>query len=484
MNENNTTSTVLVVDDEEIGRESMEFILESEGYNLAFAASGEEAIAKARVLQPDVILLDVMMPRMDGFDTCAHMRKDPLIAEVPIVFVTALSENTMRLMGLESGADDYITKPVNRHELRLRIRNITRLNRYRKLLAERSKFEWVVEEAQDGYLLLTEHDLITYANSTARRYLALSLHLELPQPAITFSSQASRQFQCEPHNAWEDWPLSCETTRYLVRAETPKERALWLEVRTHQLTNPGVDGTIVSLRDVTEQVSRTQKTWFFQDIIAHKLNTPLQALGGLDYVLAQEELNENTREMLELARNGSHELQERVYRILHYLNEDRGHDNPLHTPLDKLIEVMEDLRTDLQVSLHLHGTLPEGFVAMSQANLYALLWELCGNAKKFHPQHTPQIEIQAQCLTPKQLTLLVRDDGCNLPSEVLEKVWIPYFQHEKFFTGQQEGMGLGLPMVASLVWNAGGSCCLRNREHGVGIEVEIILPTIQHEASI
>ena len=104
-----------------------------------FAANGAAALEEATRKAPDVILLDVMMPQMDGFEVCRHLRLDPLLAEVAIILVTALEDRPSRLRGLEVGADDFISKPVDVIELRTRIRNVVRLNRYRKLLQERAK---------------------------------------------------------------------------------------------------------------------------------------------------------------------------------------------------------------------------------------------------------------------------------------------------------------------------------------------------------
>ena len=135
------TSTILIVDDESAGRQTLESILEGQGYHLEIAENGLEALAKAAELLPDVILLDVMMPVMDGFEVCKRIRNTPALAEIPIIMLTALDDRQSFLSGLESGADDYITKPYDRHELRARLLGITRLNRYRKLLDDRADIE-------------------------------------------------------------------------------------------------------------------------------------------------------------------------------------------------------------------------------------------------------------------------------------------------------------------------------------------------------
>ena len=135
------SSMVLIVDDEYAGRETLQSVLEGEGYQLEMAENGMQAIEKARKLLPDVILLDVMMPGMTGFEVCQRIRSDPAIAEIPIIVLTALDDRESLLTALKAGADDFISKPFDRYELRARLLGITRLNRYQKLIQERTKLQ-------------------------------------------------------------------------------------------------------------------------------------------------------------------------------------------------------------------------------------------------------------------------------------------------------------------------------------------------------
>src|SRR5512146_1988161 len=97
------SSTVLIVDDEESGRQTIESVLEGEGYTIELAENGFQAIEKARKLLPDVILLDVMMPGMTGFEVCQRIRSDPQMAEIPIIILTALDDRESMLSGLKAG---------------------------------------------------------------------------------------------------------------------------------------------------------------------------------------------------------------------------------------------------------------------------------------------------------------------------------------------------------------------------------------------
>jgi diguanylate cyclase len=143
-------SIVLIVDDEIVSRYTVKMLLETEGYELIFAESGAEALEKAQRFIPDVMLLDVMMPEIDGFEVCQRLRTDPRLAELPIVMVTALDDRESRLRGLEVGADDFMSKPFDKDELRARIRTITRLNRYRRLV-----------ETEEQLVYLANYDILT-----------------------------------------------------------------------------------------------------------------------------------------------------------------------------------------------------------------------------------------------------------------------------------------------------------------------------------
>ena len=142
---------ILIVDDEPAGRETLESILEPEGYYLVLAENGYQAIEQAKAIQPDVILLDVMMPGMNGFEVCRRIRSEKGLAEVPILFLTALDDRQSLLNGLEAGADDFISKPFDRYELRARLLGITRLNRYRKLMVERKNLEEAHKQLLSAY---------------------------------------------------------------------------------------------------------------------------------------------------------------------------------------------------------------------------------------------------------------------------------------------------------------------------------------------
>jgi signal transduction histidine kinase/DNA-binding response OmpR family regulator len=121
---------ILIVDDERHNRELLEIMLRPEGFLLLSAASGEEALALIARQPPDLILLDVMMPGMTGYDVAGKIKSEPATKHIPVIMLTALDDRNARMLGLNAGAEDFLTKPVDRPELSVRVRNLLRIKAY------------------------------------------------------------------------------------------------------------------------------------------------------------------------------------------------------------------------------------------------------------------------------------------------------------------------------------------------------------------
>jgi two-component system phosphate regulon response regulator PhoB len=120
---------ILVVDDEPEAVELLEFNIKQAGFDVLVAADGSEALKKAHGALPSLVLLDLMLPEVDGLEVCKMLRRDPATASIPIIMVTAKATEIDRILGLELGADDYITKPFSPRELVLRVKKLLQRER-------------------------------------------------------------------------------------------------------------------------------------------------------------------------------------------------------------------------------------------------------------------------------------------------------------------------------------------------------------------
>lgn len=172
----------MIVDDDVIMREMLKALLDGMPFDLAFAEDGLEGLALAREIRPDIIILDAMMPNMNGFEVCRQVRADPEIAEVAVIMVTALDNDHAKISGLEAGVDDFLSKPLNRLELELRVRNLHATHRYRQLLEERARLKAALAELKTSNLQLhTLSQQMLEAQENERRQVAIDLHDEIGQ---------------------------------------------------------------------------------------------------------------------------------------------------------------------------------------------------------------------------------------------------------------------------------------------------------------
>jgi two-component system, cell cycle response regulator len=475
--------TILIADDEDIGRMTLARQLKLHGYQIVEARDGLEALARASDTRPDVVLLDLMMPGLDGIEVCRRLRAIPHCAEVPIIMLTALSDRDSRLLAVDAGADDFISKPFDRVELQARLRTIVRLNRQQKLLAARAQFAWVLEHVDDAFLIVAPDDSIRYANRQARRYLSIPHAAQLPIEA-RFLDLARRYFRCEPIDAWSSWlaPEAEPAGRYLMTPETDTARAFWLSVDVLAAPLELDQGRLVRLRNVTKQVTLHRELGGFHSTIGHKLRTPLQSLfTGMQLLetLAPSLSRDQIVEIARVARASATRLRDQIDDILEFVSAPDLARSGHGFYLRQLGALVADIGASLdivRIEVCCPAPLQGARVVLSERAMELILYELLENSKKFHPTQTPTVEIELAALPRNQLRMQIAYDGQAIPPEQLAHIWTPYYQGEMLAASQRTGSGLGLAMVGSIVWSVGGSCAIRNWDAGGGVSVELTLP--------
>jgi signal transduction histidine kinase len=183
--------TILIVDDEPTNIKLIKALLAKEGYHLITAASGEEVLEMVSHTIPDLILLDVMMPGIDGFEVCRRLKKNDTFKDVPVIMVTALREKEHKVEAMEVGADDFICKPLDRIELLVRVKSLLRIKSYHddllkscKKISKRNNQLRELEKTKEGLTHMIVHDLNNFILTISGNLELMSFETESHQIEI------------------------------------------------------------------------------------------------------------------------------------------------------------------------------------------------------------------------------------------------------------------------------------------------------------
>lgn len=240
------TFTILAIDDDLLEQRTLQLILRPmSDYHLIFANNGGAALVLAQEHLPDLIIVDYMMPGMNGIEVCRRVRAMPLLAEVPIIMVTGVGDQTVRLQALQAGVDDFLNKPYEPVELSARLKTIARLNRYRRLREERERFDTLVELSPDGIVLVDWSGQVQFANPSAQE--RFGVQPGAPFPPFEWQGRAWAWHQLLPdpqHLAALSQPLE---TRFAPRSDS----LCVVEMSLRSLEWRAQPMHLVSLHDIT-----------------------------------------------------------------------------------------------------------------------------------------------------------------------------------------------------------------------------------------
>jgi len=492
---------ILIVDDEQLNQSTLESFLAADGYDLYFASSGVEACSMARTVMPDLILLDVMMPDMNGFEVCRELRADPVMSRIPIIFITALSDEASRIEGLREGADDFLSKPCRREELRARVRTVVSLNRFRAIAEERARFQQLYELAPSAIVLMDKQGNVVGANPSAEALLALPPERPLlsdsflagfaPQSAERVRDVMTVALKKQPPTSGEvRWGTGDAERIMRVRSALVPEgdRQLVMlifdnvteEVRARvalEAMNSRLDSLVKERTRELEEANGLLMS--YASFVSHDLRSPLAVVKG--YLSMMHEgavpLNEEAGPMVAKAYEGTVIMQEMIENILRLAQSEHSGEGfeaiCSIQPASVINRVWHQIRL-----LHPHaghrfilGELPE--VGVSGAVIERIFFNLFGNALKYSAQaKDPIVEVGA-VKSAALPTLFIRDNGVGFDAREADRLFVEFSRLGT--AAKTEGFGLGLSLVARLVRAYGGKIWAEGSV-GVGATFYVQLP--------
>ncbi len=524
---------ILIVDDREDGRYLLEALLKGNGYEVESAGNGRDALGKLRAGRVDLIISDILMPIMDGFEFCQTVKSDAALGNIPFIFYTATYTSSQdEAFALKLGADLFLRKPCEPEELLVKIQGVIRkealpekadapvsekdvLRLYnerlvhkleqkmleaeasaRDLEEEKRRFKRLVDELPIGVILLDRNGLFRYVNPRFTFLFGYTLE-ELPDlTAWRLKAYPDAGYRENVTRRWQEAKSSGSLPEsWMVRIKC-RDGAI-RQVRIHPSFLENGD-QVVTFVDVSDQVRmeanlrQAQKMEAIATLaggIAHDFNNILAAIMGFAELATHEipagsVAAEHLRGILPAAERAK----QLVGKILAFSRQSEQERVPLALHL-VVEEVLSFIRSALPATIEIRREIERDCVAFADATqIHQVVMNLCTNA--FHAMKDRGgvllVRLKRVTLSADQTKLLpglapgeyakltVQDTGCGMTPEILAKIYNPYFTTK----GDGEGTGLGLSISHGIIESHLGVIDVAS-EPGVGTTFDVYLPQME-----
>jgi len=515
--------TILIVGDNPANLSLLFKSLETAGFKVLVSADGKSVFGAISQIRPDLILLDIMMPGMDGFETCRRLKANDTTKGIPILFMTALTETVDKVKGFELGAVDYITKPFQLEEVLARIKVHLTIQNLQKQLEEQNlrlqqkvterkqaeealqQLKKAVETMQIGVTITDLDRRILYVNPAEAQMHGYQPE-ELPGKDATILGLSELRkpmtlAQIREMKTWirESINIRKDGSAFPVRlisdvVRNPDGAPLAIVTACEDITElKRVEGKLRKAKETAEAANRAKG--MFLANMSHELRTPLNAILGFSQLLSHStNLNSEQQENLNIIRRSGEHLLTLINQVLDLSKIEADHTmlDEQNFDLHRLLGEVEDMfhlraeKKGLQLLFERADDVPQ-YVRTDQVKLRQVLINLLNNAMKFteeggvilriancelrieptpHPSQEGKSEI-------RNLKFEIEDTGHGIASDELGNLFEAFIQTKR---GRklQEGTGLGLPICRKFVQLMGGDISVTSEvERGTTFKFDI-----------
>ncbi|HMA61862.1 MAG TPA: response regulator [bacterium] len=501
---NKINSSIMIVDDEPQNLKVLENMLVSEWGNVVAFPRGEMALRAARKDPPDLVLLDIRMPGMNGYEVCEEFKSSKRLKNIPIIFLSALSETTDKIKAFEAGAVDYITKPLSEVEVLARVGTHMAKRRYELYLEElvMKRTTEIQQYAEEQKLLLDNIEIQVWYLTDPHTYGTVNqAHAEfnnLEKSDMEYRSVKS----VLPENVAQVYKLGnkdvFETGRQITLEQTVEidsdERILTMQ-KTPYLTSDGdVEFVVCSAEDVTQernmekQVRQTQKLESIGSLatgVSHDFNNLLSVIKGSAQML-QEDLKGKSQYEAKIDRivKATDRASDVIDQLLLFSRKKEVEMEPLelNDNIERLLKMLQRLLGEnIVVEKDFDDDLPQ--INADRGNLDQVVMNLVVNARDAMPDGgVIKIKTETKMLTyddledkdEKYIRLIVEDNGTGIEQKDLEHIFDPFFTTKE----EGKGTGMGLSVVYGIVKKHDGDI---NVESHAGQGTKFIIDLPAHE---